>query len=184
MANHPTRGHSKEIMPPARAVKGEKEEQTGTRDRLAEAYSSQIEELMRKEAERRISETIDPVENDRLRGLSLCSLVESDSPETVPALMSRLGPVRAALDGHGGALVLSGWSIEKLDSGEKRLSLVIDLDGACVSCGAAPGTLKGIQDDLLMDQEVNQVRFDSSMLEWFDELQREFVLLHGGVTFV
>jgi Fe-S cluster biogenesis protein NfuA len=62
--------------------------------------------------------------------------------------------------------------------------LVIDLDGACVSCGAAPGTLKGIQDDLLNDPEVSRVRFDSSMLEWFDDLQKEFVLLHGGVTFV
>ncbi|MBK70113.1 MAG: hypothetical protein CMB53_01760 [Euryarchaeota archaeon] len=163
---------------------GGREEQTEIGDRLEEAYSSQIEELMRKEAERRVSESIDPVENDRLRNLSLFTLIESDSPDTIPALMSRLGPVRAALDGHGGALVLSGWSAEKSESGDKRLSLVIDLDGACVSCGAAPGTLKGIQDDLLMDHEVEQVRFDSSMLEWFDELQREFVLLHGGVTFV
>jgi hypothetical protein len=53
-----------------------------------------------------------------------------------------------------------------------------------VSCGAAPGTLKGIQDDLLMDDEVVEVRFSSKMLEWFDELQREFVLKHGGVSFV
>ena len=98
--------------------------------------------------------------------------------------MSRLGPVRAALDGHGGALVLSGWSFEKSGNSKRALSLIIDLDGACVSCGAAPGTLKGIQDDLLMDPEVDRVRFDSSMLEWFDELQKEFVLLHGGVTFV
>ena len=58
------------------------------------------------------------------------------------------------------------------------------MDGACVSCGAAPGTLKGIQDDLLMDDEVVAVRFSSKMLEWFDDLQREFVLKHGGVSFV
>ena len=53
-----------------------------------------------------------------------------------------------------------------------------------MSCGAAPGTLKGIQDDLLMDSEIIEVRFSSEMLEWFDELQRDFVLKHGGVVFV
>ena len=75
-------------------------------------------------------------------------------------------------------------AIEGLNSGSRALSLVLDLDGACVSCGAAPGTLKGIQDDLLMDSEVIAVQFSSEMLEWFDELQREFVLKHGGVIFV
>ena len=53
-----------------------------------------------------------------------------------------------------------------------------------MSCGAAPGTLKGIQDDLLMDSEIIAVRFSSAMLEWFDQLQRDFVLKHGGVVFV
>jgi hypothetical protein len=71
-----------------------------------------------------------------------------------------------------------------LNSGGRALSLVLDLDGACVSCGAAPGTLKGIQDDLLMDSEIIAVRFSSAMLEWFDQLQRDFVLKHGGVIFV
>ena len=73
--------------------------------------------------------------------------------------------------------------VESTTAGD-RLALILDLDGACVSCGAAPGTLQGIQDDLLMDPEVTEVRFNSGMLEWFDELQREFVLKHGGVTFV
>ncbi len=153
-------------------------------DRLAEAYRSQIEEIMRKEAERRTTENHDPLEIERLRELSLCVLVEANHIDIIPALMARLGIVRAALDGHGGSLVLSSWDFEECESGTKRLSLVIDLDGACVSCGAAPGTLKGIQDDLLNDPEVSRVRFDSSMLEWFDDLQKEFVLLHGGVTFV
>ena len=177
-------GHNKETPPLAVPVNDSDKGDSGAEDRLAEAYGSQIEELMRREAERRISESVDPIENERLLNLSLCSLVESDSPDIVPALMSRLGPVRAALDGHGGALVLSGWSFEKSETEKRGLSLIIDLDGACVSCGAAPGTLKGIQDDLLLDSEVYRVRFDSSMLEWFDELQREFVLLHGGITFV
>jgi hypothetical protein len=35
-----------------------------------------------------------------------------------------------------------------------------------------------------MDSEIIAVRFTSAMLEWFDELQRDFVLKHGGVVFV
>ena len=153
-------------------------------DELAESYRLQVEAIMQKEAEKRVLEANDPAELDRLRSLSLLELVQSDHPDIVPALMSRLGPVRAALDGHGGGLILAKYSVEKMHSGTYGLSLVIDLDGACVSCGAAPGTLKGIQDDLLMDDEVLSVRFSAKMLEWFDDLQREFVLKHGGVTFV
>lgn len=153
-------------------------------DELAEAYRLQVEAIMQKEAEKRVLEANDPEELDRLRSLSLIELVESNHCDLIPALMARLGPVRAALDGHGGGLILASSEIEKMHNGSNALSLVIDLDGACVSCGAAPGTLKGIQDDLLMDDEVVAVRFSSQMLEWFDELQREFVLLHGGVSFV
>lgn len=153
-------------------------------DELAEAYRLQVEAIMQKEAEKRVLEANDPEELDRLRSLSLIELVESNHSDLIPALMARLGPVRAALDGHGGGLILASSEIEKMHNGINALSLVIDLDGACVSCGAAPGTLKGIQDDLLMDDEVVAVRFSSQMLEWFDELQREFVLLHGGVSFV
>jgi len=153
-------------------------------DELAEAYRLQVKAIMEKEAEKRVLEAHDPAELDRLRTLSLLKLVESDHPDIIPALMSRLGTVRAALDGHGGGLLLAKFDVEKMHSGADALSLVIDLDGACVSCGAAPGTLKGIQDDLLMDDEVVSVCFAANMLEWFDDLQREFVLKHGGVTFV
>ncbi len=139
---------------------------------------------MTAESEKRIAEAHDPAELDRLRSLSLLNLVESEHTDLIPALMARLGPVRAALDGHGGELIVAQSEVEEMHSGSKALSLVIDLDGACVSCGAAPGTLKGIQDDLLMDEEVVAVCFAASMLEWFNELQREFVLKHGGVTFV
>ena len=161
-----------------------KDSDTGVSDNLEDEYRSQISEAMQKEAERRISEKIDPIENSRLLSLSLIELFESKDATLVPALMARLGPVRAALEGHGGALVVSSAEIEVRGDGNRALSLVIDLDGACVSCGAAPGTLKGIQDDLLHDHEVCTVRFDSSMLEWFDEIQRDFVLNFGGVTFV
>ena len=151
---------------------------------LEEAYRAQIEAAIQKESERRVTEAHDPVEITRLEALSLVELVESEDSDLIPALMARLGPVRAALDGHGGGLVVTEAEIEEMYSGDSALSLILDLDGACVSCGAAPGTLKGIQDDLLMDSEVIAVRFSVAMLEWFDELQRDFVLKHGGVVFV
>lgn len=153
-------------------------------DSLEEAYRAQIAAAMEKEAQIRVTESHDPEEIFRLETLSLVELYETEDSDLVPALMARLGPVRAALDGHGGALVVTRAAIEELNSGVRALSLVLDLDGACVSCGAAPGTLQGIQDDLLMDSEVISVRFSSTMLEWFDELQRDFVLNHGGVVFV
>ena len=153
-------------------------------DTLEEAYRYQIEAAMAKEAQRIVTESHDPEEIARLEALSLVDLYERRDSDLVPALMARLGPVRAALAGHGGGLVVTRAAIEGLNSGSRALSLVLDLDGACVSCGAAPGTLKGIQDDLLMDSEIIAVQFSSAMLEWFDELQREFVLKHGGVIFV
>tara|TARA_B100000482_G_scaffold93964_1_gene67645 strand:- start:3453 stop:3950 length:498 start_codon:yes stop_codon:yes gene_type:complete len=151
---------------------------------LSESYRKQIEDVMREEAMRRISESQSPEEIERLSKLSLVKLFESNDPEIIPALMSRLGIVRAALDGHGGGLLVTSAEIEKNNIGNKVLSLILDLDGACVSCGAAPGTLKGIQDDLLMDDEIISIRFSKSMLEWFDEIQKEFVLKFGGVVFV
>ena len=153
-------------------------------DNLVDLYGSQIEEQMRIEAQRRIESSHDKDELERLRGLSLIGLIESNDADTIPALMARLGTVRAALDGHGGGLVLASWEFLDESSSSKALSLVIDLDGACVSCGAAPGTLKGIQDDLLMDPDIDRVRFSSGMLDWFDDIQREFVLKFGEVTFV
>ena len=156
----------------------------GPSDNLEETYRPQISAAIHNEAERRILENNDPIETSRLLSLSLLELFENQDKSLVPALMARLGVVRAALEGHGGSLVVSSGEIEVRKDGNRSLSLVIDLDGACVSCGAAPGTLKGIQDDLLHDNEVSTVRFDSSMLEWFDEIQRDFVLNFGGVTFI
>ena len=153
-------------------------------DELEEAYRAQIVAAMEKESQRRVAESHDPDEISRLEALSLVDLFETEDADMIPALMARLGPVRAALDGHGGALVVARATIEETNIHRRALSLVIDLDGACVSCGAAPGTLKGIQDDLLMDSEIIEVSFSSAMLEWFDELQRDFVLKHGGVVFV
>jgi len=151
---------------------------------LEKLYKAQIQELMEKESNRIVSENNDPSEISRLQSLSVVDLFEQGDSDLVPALMARLGPVRAALDGHGGALVVTDGVVEESNDGRRIISLILDLDGACVSCGAAPGTLKGIQDDLLADNEISSIRFTSSMLEWFDEIQKEFVLEHGGVTFI
>ena len=153
-------------------------------DELTSAYRLQIESAISNEAQKRIAKTHNPEELQRLRELSIISLYRSQHSDLIPALMARLGSVRAALDGHGGSLVISSASDEKLNSGLRVMALVISLDGACISCGAAPGTLKGIQDDLLMDDEIVSIQFDSSMLEWFDEIQREFITKYGGVSFV
>ena len=48
-----------------------KDSDTGVSDNLEDEYRSQISEAMQKEAERRISEKIDPIENSRLLSLSL-----------------------------------------------------------------------------------------------------------------
>ena len=46
----------------------------GVSDNLEETYRSQISEAIEKEAERRISEKNDPIENSRLLSLSLLEL--------------------------------------------------------------------------------------------------------------
>jgi len=143
-------------------------------DDILERYRREAAAAMEEEAKRRIAESVNPDEEERLRNLSLNSL--RDSEHLVPALLSRLGMVRSALDGHGGGIAVS--------SIEDGLDLILDLTGACLSCGAAPGTLQGIKNDLEKDPEIARIRFDSSLLDTFDELGREFILAHGQVEFV
>mgnify|MGYP001291399475 FL=1 len=149
-------------------------------DDLVAAYAAEAKAAMSAEATKRIAETVDPEEEKRLRATSLLTLIHTTT--MVPALLSRLGEVRAALDGHGG-----GIAVTKLDWAEgetEALDLVLDLTGACLSCGAAPGTLEGVKTDLEKDAEITSVRFDKALLESFDELGREFILAHGAVEFV
>ncbi len=153
-------------------------------ENLTESYRLEIEKAIEIESQKRILKNNDPAELSRLQKLSLINLHNDSDNDLIPALMSRLGPVRAALDGHGGSIVIDSSSVEKLNNGKFALSLVLNLDGACISCGAAPGTLQGIQDDLIADKEIISVQFSSSMLEWFSDLQRDFILKHGGVSFV
>ena len=146
-------------------------------DELVRAYALEAQKAMAEEASRRIAEQTDAEEENRLRNTCLEDVVETE--HIVPVLLSRLGPVRAALDGHGGGIAVSSW--ERVDSG---FNFVLDLTGACLSCGAAPGTLQGVRDDLEKDSEIAKIQFSSSLLDTFDELGREFILAHGNVEFV
>ena len=143
-------------------------------DDILEQYRREAAAAMEVEANKRIAETSDSELDEILRGKSLL-IVE----DLVPSLLARLGPVRAALDGHGGGIAVA--SQERSGS---KLNLVLDLTGACLSCGAAPGTLQGVKEDLEKDEEVLKVSFCSSLLDTFDDLGREFILAHGKVDFV
>jgi len=146
-------------------------------DDLVKAYALEAQKAMEEEAKRRIAEHTDAEEEERLRNTRLEDVVETEY--IVPALLSRLGSVRAALDGHGGGIAVAQW--ERAANG---FDFVLDLTGACLSCGAAPGTLEGVRNDLEADTEVERIRFSSSLLDTFDELGREFILAHGNVEFV
>lgn len=146
-------------------------------DDLVAKYAAEARAAIEAEAARRVAETTDPQEEERLRNLSLHEVMNSE--HFVPALLARLGAVRAALDGHGGGIAVTQCAVT-----ETGLDLVLDLTGACLSCGAAPGTLEGVKTDLEQDAEVHRVRFSSALLDTFDELGREFILAHGAVEFV
>ena len=147
-------------------------------DDLVEMYAIQARESLKQEASKRVEENIeDPEEEIRLRNSVLADLLESEF--LVPALLTRLGEVRAALTGHGGGVECVTAAVT-----ENGLDFVLDLTGACLSCGAAPGTLEGIKNDLEVDPEIWRIRFDSKLLDTFDELGREFILAHGKVEFV
>ena len=146
-------------------------------DELANLYRSEATQSLEEEAAKRIAESAGSELDERLRSTPLKELMDSD--ELVAAIIARLGMVRAALEGHGG-----GIKVEHISEEELGLDLILNLDGACIACGAAPGTLQGIQADLLATGEVWRIRFSESLLDTFDELGREFVLKFGNVTFV
>ena len=141
-------------------------------DELANLYREEATQSLEDEAAKRIAESSDSELDERLRSTPLKELMDSD--ELVAAIIARLGMVRAALEGHGG-----GIKVEHISEEELGLDLILNLDGACIACGAAPGTLQGIQADLLATGEVWRIRFSESLLDTFDELGREFVLKFG-----
>lgn len=144
---------------------------------LVAMYAAQAKASMEEEANKRLEASLDPEEEERLRNIPLYDA--AGTPHFVPALLARLGTVRAALDGHGGGIKVTQHEVTS-----EGLDLVLDLTGACVSCGAAPGTLQGIKADLEADLEVHRLRFDRVLLDSFDDLGRDFILAHGNVEFV
>ncbi len=152
-----------------------------TDDDLVAKYAAEAQKSIDDEAQKRIAETTDPILDAKLRKKSLFELLETD--EIVLALLARLGSVRAALDGHGGGIKVELYEILTIDD-KQVIDFVLDLTGACLSCGAAPGTLDGIKVDLESDDEINIIRYSSKLLDTFDELGREFILAHGKVEFV
>jgi len=133
-------------------------------DDLVAKYAAEAKAAMDAESQRRIAETTNPEEEERLRNMSLYDLI--DSEHFVPALLSRLGTVRAALDGHGG-----GIAVTRFAKSESELDIVLDLTGACLSCGAAPGTLEGVKTDLENDTEINSIKFSSALLDTLTNLE-------------
>ena len=131
---------------------------------------------MRKRAA--LQEVIDPREDARVLAVVGPTSRESDfevggdmiHPDLVPALMARLGDVRTALTSHEGAI-----TVREAEADESTVHLVVGLDGACVACGATPGTLSGIQNDLLADSAIQSVQFDEGIFDSFDGIVREFL---------
>ncbi|GIR00139.1 MAG: hypothetical protein CM15mP8_3360 [Methanobacteriota archaeon] len=152
-----------------------------TDEDLVAKYAAEAQHSIDEEAKKRIAETSDPILDAKLRKKSLLEVIETD--EIIPALLARLGSVRAALDGHGGGIQVESYEILE-NNGNEVIDFVLDLTGACLSCGAAPGTLDGIKADLESDPEVSVIRYSSKLLDTFDELGREFILAHGKVEFV
>ena len=160
-------------LPKARVLEADAKRITMDDD-ILEQYRLEAAAAMEVEAKRRIAETSDVEQDEILRNTSL-----DDVDDFVPALLARLGQVRAALDGHGG-----GISVSSSSKDENGYHFVLDLTGACLSCGAAPGTLQGVKSDLENDEEIEKISFCSSLLDTFDDLGREFILAHGEVDFV
>ena len=66
-------------------------------DDLLEQYRKEAAAAMEKESLKRIAETVDVEYESKLKSTSLHQV-----EDMIGALLSRLGAVRAALDGHGG----------------------------------------------------------------------------------
>ena len=151
---------------------------------LAEKYRAEVSKSIAAESNKRLSEIVNPAEEELLLSQSLIKLANNETTtELAKALMVRLKEVRSALTGHGGNLIVDNLEVVE-NKGIQKLSLQLNLDGACIACGAAPGTLQAIHDDLMLDDEISSVNFSSNMLLSYDELTREFLQKHGNVTFI
>ena len=78
-----------------------------TDDDLIAKYAAEAKKSIEEEAQKRVDEVIDPIYEAKLRSSSLFVMLESE--DLVPALLARLGSVRAALDGHGGGIKVDSY---------------------------------------------------------------------------
>ena len=149
-------------------------------DDLVEMYRTESLKSINNESENRINSTIPMKERIRLKSLSLIQLIKTNEnhEDLIPALLERLGPVRAALDGHGGGIIIKSSEIVN-----DNLNLILTLNGSCIACGAAPGTLIGIKEDLENDSEFMSIFFDTELLETFDDLSKEFLITQTNILF-
>ena len=83
-------------------------------DDLVNMYRAEAEKSIKQESEQRINSTIPMKERIRLRSNSLKKLITEDPKheDLIPSLLERLGPVRSALDGHGGGIVINNITFE------------------------------------------------------------------------
>ncbi|MAS62354.1 MAG: hypothetical protein CMA34_01560 [Euryarchaeota archaeon] len=150
-------------------------------DDLVNMYRAESEKSIKEESEQRINSAIPMKERIRLRSNSLKNLISVDPKheDLIPSLLERLGPVRSALDGHGGGIIIKKISFEN----NGLINFVLTLNGSCIACGAAPSTLVGIRYDLENDSEINEIHFDQELLETFDELSKEFLISQTTLVF-
>ena len=76
-------------------------------DDLAKRYRAEAAASIAHESDVRLTEVINLEDDEHFSALSLVNLVkEGEASDLVAALMVRLGEVRVALIGHGGALLV------------------------------------------------------------------------------
>ncbi|HJN55107.1 MAG TPA: NifU family protein [Candidatus Poseidoniales archaeon] len=151
-------------------------------DELADMYRLEARETVQCEAGARLEKHLDPKEEKIWKSASLRPLVEEGRKQEVTrALLSRLGLVRAALIDHDGGIEVTSMT---LDGETGMVDVVINLTGGCVACGAAPGTLQSMVQDLNEDPEICRVRFDSAIRTAQRPLIQEFLDQATGLEFV
>ena len=151
-------------------------------DDLAEMYRNQAREALEAEAAARLMQHLDPKEEDRWRSTPLQPLIdEGKINQFTRALLSRLGPVRAALIEHDGGMSVTSANLNEVTG---MIDVVINLTGGCVACGAAPGTLQSMVHDLSNDSEIGRVRFDSAIRDAQKALIQDYLDKATGLEFV
>ena len=150
-------------------------------DDLVNLYRAESAKSISEESENRINSITPMKERIRLRSLSLKKIISEDEnkKDLMPALLERLGPVRASLEEHGGGMLIKKIELKV----NQDINFILSLNGACIACGAAPGTLIGIKHDLENDAEINSVFFDQELLDSFDDLSKEFLLSQSTSLF-